>query len=143
MNTTKLTWMNETEVNALNVRIVDYIESECEVVDAYEMYDNDLDEQGDICIGYLKYSPSRVLKEIDEIAYRCGFNDFMDSLSDDYIEIGSSYYKKDDIDDALEDLSNEIGNEFEKLHNTDEGCLSEIDQKRFNELTDYIEEFEF
>ena len=29
-------------------------------------------------IGSLSYSPSRVLKAIDPVAYRCGFDDFME-----------------------------------------------------------------
>lgn len=45
---------------------------------AYEAYDEYLDEQPDVIIGSLSYPPSRVLKAIDPVAYRCGFNDFMD-----------------------------------------------------------------
>jgi hypothetical protein len=46
---------------------------------AYEAYDEYLDEHIDVVvIGSLSYSPSRVLKAIDPIAYECGFNDFMD-----------------------------------------------------------------
>ena len=45
---------------------------------AYEAYDEYLDEQADVVIGSLSYSPSRVLKAIDPIAYRCGFDEFME-----------------------------------------------------------------
>jgi hypothetical protein len=47
---------------------------------ALSQYDDFLDEvypMINIC-GY-EYSPSRSLKEIDETAYRCGFNDWCDS----------------------------------------------------------------
>ena len=44
---------------------------------AYEAYDEYLDEQPDVIIGNMSYPPSLVLKTIDPIAYRCGFNDFM------------------------------------------------------------------
>jgi hypothetical protein len=47
---------------------------------AYELYDEMLDECNDeIVIGYIRLSPSTVLKECDPIAYRCGFNDWLDS----------------------------------------------------------------
>ena len=45
---------------------------------AYEAYDEYLDEQPDVVIGNLSYAPSRVLKAIDPVAYRSVFNDFMD-----------------------------------------------------------------
>jgi hypothetical protein len=47
---------------------------------AYELYDEMLDECNDeIVIGYIRLSPSTVLKECDPIAYQCGFNDWLDS----------------------------------------------------------------
>jgi hypothetical protein len=47
---------------------------------AHEQYDEMLDECfGEIKVGYLTFAPSRVLKEMDPVAYRCWFNDWMDS----------------------------------------------------------------
>ncbi|MEK9698962.1 MAG: hypothetical protein VW270_24510 [Candidatus Poseidoniales archaeon] len=43
-----------------------------------EEYDEYLDEQPDVIIGSLSYAPSRVLKLVDPIAYRCGYDDFVD-----------------------------------------------------------------
>ncbi len=44
-----------------------------------EDYDDFLDEiSGDVVIGSLRYSASRVLKEIDPIAYNVGFSDFQE-----------------------------------------------------------------
>ena len=43
-----------------------------------EMYDDILDEQGDIHIGSLSYSPSYVLKNVDPTAYQCGLNDIQE-----------------------------------------------------------------
>jgi hypothetical protein len=46
----------------------------------YDMYDEMLDECNDeIKIGYITFSPSRVLSELDPIAYSCGFSDWLDS----------------------------------------------------------------
>ncbi len=46
--------------------------------DAYEQYDDMLDE----CYpeGPMNISASRILKECDPIAYRCGFLDWLDSM---------------------------------------------------------------
>lgn len=47
--------------------------------EALELYDDMLDECfGDVEIGGLKYQHSKAFKDVDEIAYRCGFNDWCD-----------------------------------------------------------------
>ena len=49
-----------------------------------EAYDEMLDEcYGQVEIGGLFYSTSLALKEVDPIAYRCGRNDYYDSLRED------------------------------------------------------------
>lgn len=48
--------------------------------EAYEMWDDFLDEMETVKIGTLQYSPSRVLREVDEIAYWCGMLEYIDSL---------------------------------------------------------------
>ena len=64
--------------------------------DAERMY-ADMLEEYPVVIGSLKYSGSHVLQNIDPIAYRCGFLDFVDGQqfsqlcdygmdSDDYVE---------------------------------------------------------
>lgn len=48
--------------------------------EAYERYDEMLDECHEpMRIGDLVFYPSEVLSECDPIAYRCGFNDWLDS----------------------------------------------------------------
>ena len=42
---------------------------------AEDTYDEVLDMGDDVIICGLSYSPSIALKRVDEIAYRCGFND--------------------------------------------------------------------
>jgi len=51
--------------------------------DYIEQYNEVLDEAGDIIIGNLTFSPSRVLKEMDPIAYDTGFYDYLDSIGVD------------------------------------------------------------
>ena len=43
-------------------------------------YDEWLDEQDEVKIGTLTYSPSWVLKRCDPIAYRVGYDDFIDFM---------------------------------------------------------------
>ncbi len=54
--------------------------------DYEQMYDDFLDEiYGEINVG-VTLSASKVLSECDPIAYRCGFNDWLDAegLTDEY-----------------------------------------------------------
>lgn len=48
--------------------------------DGHEAYDAMLDDIGVVKIGTLEYSAAATLREIDPTAYRCGYNDYMDSL---------------------------------------------------------------
>ena len=55
----------------------------------YERYDDALDGDDDdqlIRIGTLTYTASRVLKAVDPIAYRVGFNDWVDGELGETIE---------------------------------------------------------
>lgn len=53
--------------------------------EASDRYDEMLDEGEWCCVGNFQFAPSRVLKELDPIAYNCGFSDFTDSLYRDGI----------------------------------------------------------
>lgn len=50
-----------------------------EETEAYNRYDELLDELSEVKIGSLTYSASHVLKLVDPVAYRCGFVDWLDS----------------------------------------------------------------
>ena len=53
---------------------------------ALEMYEEMLDDcEGPVELCGMTYSASHVLREVDPTAYRCGFNDYVDSLTDDDI----------------------------------------------------------
>jgi len=52
--------------------------------DAVSMHDEALDEaHGPVRIGELEYQPSRVLREMDPIAYHESVNDYIDNLESD------------------------------------------------------------
>ena len=56
--------------------------------EAYEMYDEMLDEcHEDVKVCGMTYNTSRVLKEVDPIAYRCGFSDYTSHLEEDHIYV--------------------------------------------------------
>ena len=66
---------------------------------AHEQYDEMIDEcYGEVRLGGLTFSPSRVLKEMDPVAYRCWFNDWMDSqdLTTDESEADEEEERQDD-----------------------------------------------
>lgn len=47
--------------------------------EALEMYRDCLDECNDVVVCGMHYNPSRVLEELDPIAFNCGFNDWCDA----------------------------------------------------------------
>lgn len=47
--------------------------------EAYEQYESSLDCEGAISIGSLEFYPSKILRELDPIAYQVGFNEWCDS----------------------------------------------------------------
>lgn len=68
-----------------------------------EKYDEWLDEiYGEIMIGCISFLPSHILKELDPIAYRCGFSDYIDSLD---IEDDEDYQE---LQDELEEVKKEL-----------------------------------
>lgn len=67
--------------------------------DCYEM----------VIIGNLEYYPSTVLKEVDPIAYRCGYNDYVDSIDLDAIqEYCELVEQKETLESEIDDIQNEI-----------------------------------
>jgi hypothetical protein len=51
--------------------------------DVIEQYESRIDEE-DIIVCGMSFQASRILKELDLIAYSCGLNDYYDSISDSY-----------------------------------------------------------
>ena len=74
------------------------------LIEAEELYREALDETGPVEVSGMKYDVSHVLKSVDPIAYRCGFNDFADSLTDEYV---IEDVNDDDDDDEDEDEDDE------------------------------------
>ena len=47
--------------------------------EAEERYDELLDDEGPVYVAGMAFSPSRILKELDQTAYDCGLADFLDA----------------------------------------------------------------
>ena len=66
--------------------------------EAYERFDDMLDESGPVVIAGLEFSPSAILKEMDPIAYDTGFNDYMDACDIDTDDLDED----SDFDDSMD-----------------------------------------
>ena len=79
--------------------------------DDYEdQFDDLLDESGTVEAGGYSFYPSRILKELDPVAYSCSLNDYADSVFD---ALETDEYKAlqeeiDQLQSDIEDLENEI-----------------------------------
>ena len=76
---------------------------------AEEMYDEMLDDcEGTVTLCGMTYSASHVLREVDPTAYRCGFNDYVDSLTHDDIFVeGLTDSEMESEDDGQPDEAQE------------------------------------
>lgn len=111
--------MNSEIINRLEAHIT----AECSAIDREARFDEMLDEcySFDSVGGpFAHMSPSRVLKEMDPIAYRCGVNDYEDG--EGWVEVdGESYDQReaekakdsflDDLNSELSDLQSELSDE--------------------------------
>lgn len=52
-------------------------------IDDYEAYNESLDSEGTVTVAGMEFYPSRILEELDPVAYRCGYNDWVDSDQSD------------------------------------------------------------
>lgn len=83
-----------------------------------DAYDEWLDEcYGDVDICGYKYSASRALEEVDPVAYRCGFSDYLDSLD---IEDSDEWKELEEQIGDLRSQIEQLANELEELEETEE-----------------------
>ena len=97
--------------------------------DDKNMYDDMLDEvHGE----FMGYNASYILKNVDPVAYRTGFNDYTDGLSERWEcpECGEEYEDKDDARGCCqEDLweCSECGKQFDNEDEAENCCTEEND----------------
>ena len=112
--------MKEQEIRKMQAMIADKEKQQDQIEldpDDYEdQFDDMLDESGTVEAGGYSFYPSRILKELDPVAYRCSLNDFVDSLdvedSDEYQalqeEIDQLQSDIEYLEREIEDLENQI-----------------------------------
>jgi hypothetical protein len=97
-------------------RLEQHIADECTRIDREAQFDAMLDE----CYSFDKVGgpfahmlPSRVLKELDPVAYRCGVNDYEDSC--EWVEVGGEYYDGSEADKAKDEFVDNLESEISDL----------------------------
>ena len=98
--------------DAINALFLDWLRENDHIIterDIDRMYDDMLDEYP-VKIGSLEYSGSYVLRNLDPIAYRCGFCDFTDSMSID--QLCDYGLDSDDYAESLESLWDDFEDEM-------------------------------
>lgn len=83
------------------------VKEELTVIDMDERYRqmlNDCYSFDQIGGPFAYMSADRVLEEMDPVAYRCGFNDWLDG--EEVWEIDGEYYDEREVENILEDIEN-------------------------------------
>lgn len=86
------------------------IVAELEPVDVAQLFRDSLDEEGDVQVGCLTFQRSRIVEELDPVAFRCGVNDHVDALVSDGIlteEIEGNHYDGGEAQEIIEELESE------------------------------------
>lgn len=98
----------------MNAKLLAQITENLTPLDTEELYCNMLDECYPDCeIAGMKFTTSRALRELDPTAYRCGENDYIDSLS--LIEISGDYYEQDAVETERDSLVTDLEMEMDEL----------------------------
>jgi hypothetical protein len=90
--------------------------AELEPVDLEQLYRDMLDEcEPEVKVAGLSFCASRIVEELDPVAFRCGVCDYADSLVNDSIteEIGGNHYDWREAENIVE----EVEAEEEELEN--------------------------
>jgi len=114
-----------------------HIEGECPKIDTDKAYDDMLDECSECCSMCKQFGASRILAELDPIAYRCGKNDWLDGQSDQWTEINWEYYETREVDKAKDEFIGQLNDELTELE-TERDDLDEDAFKAYQKLVSAI-----
>jgi hypothetical protein len=119
--------------------LIAHVVSECSPVDIEARFVESLDYDGPVTVAGIEFYPSRILKEMDPIAFNVYMGDYADG--EDVVEIGDSYYDSDAVEAAREEFLDEMRSELSDmeselsdLHDKDD-LDEEADIDRRDELT--------
>ena len=105
----------------------------------HKQYDEALDEEGTVTVAGYRFEPSDILKNCDETAYRTGFNDWMDGQG--FIEIDGEQYPKDEVEDFLDGLRDDLESAIQEAEENDEESGEETDMTAENAELEEIKKF--
>ena len=109
----------ESKLSALRLQVSDLESQQSKIEldpdDFADQFDDLLDESGTVEAGGYSFYPSRILKELDPIAYSCSLNDYADSVFD--ASETDDYKALQDEIDQLQSLIEDLENEIEDLEN--------------------------
>ena len=106
--------MKEHEIRKMQATIADKENQQSQIEldpdDFADQFEEMLDESGTVEAGGYSFYPSRILKELDPVAYSCWLNDYADAIfdaseTDDYKALQEEI---DQLDSDIEDLESEI-----------------------------------
>ena len=104
----------QDDASAIETQIDNF---ELDESDYEDSYIEALDCEGTITAGGLEFCPSRILSELDPIAYNCGLSDYVDSMdkeeSEDYKELTEELENLTSEIEALEEEIEELEEEIE------------------------------
>ena len=93
------------------------VKEELKPIDLEELYREMLDEcEPVVKVAGLSFSASRIIEELDPIAFRCGVSDYADSLIGETIsdEIDGEHYNLDEVNDIRDEIESGLDEEEEK-----------------------------
>ncbi len=109
MKNIALTENQKTKITAM----LEHITNECKAVDVESAFDEMLDCEGEVNVAGLTFMPSRIWREMDPTAHRCGCNDYADGQ--EWTEVNGETYQDDDIEKAKEEFLDELREELSEL----------------------------
>lgn len=104
----------------------DKVKEDLTPLEVNSMYDDMLDECYDLSeVGgpFSHMLASKVLSECDPIAYRCGFNDWLDG--ENFYEVDGEYYYGTDLERVKDKLVDELESELSDLQEELDDCEDE------------------
>ena len=105
----------------------------------HDQYDDTLRECYDpMVIGCCRFTADQVLKNCDEVVYRTGFNDWLDGQ--DFIEIDGENYPKDEVEDFLGGLKDELWSAIEEVRDSGEETDMSDEEAELEEIKKFCKE---
>lgn len=119
-------------MNEIIKKLIAHITSEVNEADKEKIYDEILDENGVVNVAGMEFYPSRIISELDPIAYSCGINDYF-GATDNYFEIDGEYYQCEEVESAREEFINSLNEEISELESELENHRTEQEKSFFKD----------